>query len=94
MLLGASAWPAPEVDVSAGTSPDGLTTLGDLLSGASPFKESARRMAVSVGLVDASQQILGPYSDIAARVTDALYEAVLPGSRSATLYWPLLGKIR
>ena len=61
-----------------------------MLNGASPFKESARRMAANAGLADASQHLLGPYSDIAARVTDALYEAVLPGARSGTLYWPLL----
>lgn len=47
-------------------------------------------MAMSVGLADTTRQILGPFSDIAAGVADALYEAILPGSHASTLYWPLL----
>jgi sterol desaturase/sphingolipid hydroxylase (fatty acid hydroxylase superfamily) len=64
--------------------------LDGLLSGASPFKESARHLALSTGLADVSDRILGPFSDMAARTADALYEAALPSSRSGTLYWPLL----
>ena len=75
---------------STGAVPHDTGLLDTVLSGSSPFKESARHMAASVGLTDASNRILGPYSDIAAHVADALYEAVLPGSRSGTLHWPLL----
>jgi sterol desaturase/sphingolipid hydroxylase (fatty acid hydroxylase superfamily) len=67
-----------------------MALLDAVLSGTSPFKESARQLAVSVGLATTGNRILGPYSDIAAHVADALYEAVLPGSRSGTLHWPLL----
>jgi sterol desaturase/sphingolipid hydroxylase (fatty acid hydroxylase superfamily) len=87
---------APLVAVGAG-APDAqpaasreFAVLDGLLSGASPFKESARHMALDAGLADFSDRILGPFSDIAARTADALYEAVLPSSRSGTLHWPLL----
>jgi sterol desaturase/sphingolipid hydroxylase (fatty acid hydroxylase superfamily) len=77
-------------DTQPAAAPQNMALLDGALSGTSPFKESARHMAVSVGLENLSNRILGPYSDIAAHVTDALYEAVLPGSRSGTLHWPLL----
>jgi sterol desaturase/sphingolipid hydroxylase (fatty acid hydroxylase superfamily) len=85
------AAPAAELGVAHPTaSPSNIAVLGGLLSGASPFKESASHMAVSAGLADFSKRTLGPYSEIADRIADALYEAVLPSSRSGTLHWPLL----
>lgn len=64
--------------------------LDAVLSGDSPFKSSASQFAADSGLYGASDRILGPYSGIANQVADALYEAILPGARSASLYWPLL----
>lgn len=72
------------------TRPRNIAVLDGVLDGASPFKDSARHIAVRAGLADFSRSTLGPYSEIAARVADALYEAVLPSSRSGTLHWPLL----
>jgi hypothetical protein len=77
-------------DAQPAAAPKNMALLDAVLSGTSPFKESARQLAVSVGLATTGNRILGPYSDIAAHVADALYEAVLPGSRSGTLHWPLL----
>src|ERR1700722_8600665 len=77
--------------LSAGSVSVAVSRVGaGILSGASPFKESARHMAVSAGLADFGKRTLGPYSEVATRIADALYEAVLPSSRSGTLHWPLL----
>jgi hypothetical protein len=80
----------PSGDPESAAAPQNLALLDAALSGTSPFKESARHLAVSAGLDNISNRIMGPYSDIAAHVADALYEAILPGSRSGTLHWPLL----
>ncbi|MGA2399211.1 MAG: sterol desaturase family protein [Steroidobacteraceae bacterium] len=86
-----TAIPAADPGVAQPTAwPRNIEILDGLLSGASPFKESARHIAVSAGLADFSKRTLGPYSEIAARIADVVYEAVLPSSRSGTLHWPLL----
>ncbi len=36
------------------------------------------------------EEILGPFSDIASQVAEALLNAVHPTSQSNTLWWPLL----
>jgi hypothetical protein len=59
-------------DAQPAAAPQNMALLDAVLSGNSPFKASARHMAVSVGLENLSNRILGPYSDIAAHVTDAL----------------------
>lgn len=61
-----------------------------MLSGESPFRDSIRRQIEQTGIAQANEEILGPYSDIAARVATALYTAVLPEARKSSLHWALL----
>ena len=64
--------------------------MADELSGQSPFKEEVRQFVEETGVVESAEEILGPFSDLAGRVADALYDAVLPGPQTNSLYWPLL----
>jgi len=60
------------------------------LSGDSPFKEAVRLQLERSGITQASEEILGPFSDISARIATAIYTAVLPEARKSSLHWAIL----
>jgi len=64
--------------------------LARVLSGASPYWDALGQQVEQSGVARANQEILGPFSDIAARVAAALYTAVLPEARESSLHWALL----
>lgn len=78
--------------LAAASEPDkGLAAASPaLLTGESPFKAAIARWAVDSGIARSTDRALGPYSDLAKRVADSLYESVMPGSRTSSLHWPLL----
>ena len=61
-----------------------------MLSTESPLKEEVEQLLESSGVKEASAEILGPFSDLANRISEALWLAVLPGSTTNSLWWPLL----
>jgi sterol desaturase/sphingolipid hydroxylase (fatty acid hydroxylase superfamily) len=88
-----SAAPAPSTAETRAPRPAPSTDRGLLaaaLSGQSPFKEDAKRAAIALGLAPRAGEVQGPFTELEARVADALYESILPGARSGTLHWPLL----
>jgi len=50
--------------------------MADLISDKSPFKEEVQQFLEESGIRDTSGEILGPFSDIANRVAQALWDAV------------------
>ena len=70
--------------------PEPTAATAQWLSGASPFKAQLADALSEAGVVRMSEQVLGPFSDLAGRIADALYESVLPGARTSSLHWPLL----
>jgi len=64
--------------------------MADLLSPESPFKEEVQRYLQESGIGEKADGILGPFSDIANQVADALWDALLPGSPFSSLSWELL----
>jgi len=64
--------------------------MADIISPESPFKEEVQQYLEESGVKEKSDEILGPFSDIANQVAEALWNAVLPGSPGASLSWELL----
>jgi sterol desaturase/sphingolipid hydroxylase (fatty acid hydroxylase superfamily) len=64
--------------------------MADLLSPESPFKEEVQQYLAESGIKDRADETLGPFSDIANQVADALWNALLPGSPFSSLSWELL----
>ncbi len=63
--------------------------MADVLDGKGPFKEEMEQFVQESGLQEKSEEILGPFSDIANRIAEAVWNAVFPGS-TTTLWWPML----
>lgn len=61
-----------------------------LLSGKGPFKEEVQQLVEESGVAESAEEILGPFSDIASSVAEALWDAVLPSSTTNSLHWPFL----
>lgn len=61
-----------------------------MLSTESPLKAEVEELLESSGVKEASAEILGPFSDLANRISEALWLAALPGSTTNSLWWPLL----
>lgn len=64
--------------------------MAQLISDKSPFKDDVQLFLEQSGIEEKSGEILGPFSDIANHVAEALWDAVLPGSPGASLSWELL----
>jgi sterol desaturase/sphingolipid hydroxylase (fatty acid hydroxylase superfamily) len=64
--------------------------MAEILTGESPFKEEAQRLIEETGAVESANEILGPFSDIAASITEALWDSFLPSSQTNSLHWPYL----
>ena len=64
--------------------------MADVLEGDGPFKEEVKQFLEESGIAEASEEILGPFSDITNRVGEALLNAVFPSSTMSSLWWPLL----
>lgn len=64
--------------------------MADLISPKSPFKEEVQKFLEDSGIKAKSEEILGPFSDIANQVADAVWNALLPGSPFSSLSWELL----
>lgn len=77
-------------DVAVAPVPAAAESAAALLSGDSPFKADIVHVLADLGVPSRSEQILGPFSDVASRIGDALYESILPGARTSSLHWPLL----
>jgi sterol desaturase/sphingolipid hydroxylase (fatty acid hydroxylase superfamily) len=63
--------------------------MADVLDGKGPFKEEMAQFVQESGLKEASEEILGPFSDIANRVAESVWNAIFPGA-TTTLWWPML----
>lgn len=61
-----------------------------MISSDSPFKTEVEALLEESGVKASSAEILGPFSDLANGVSEALWLAVLPGSTTNSLWWPLL----
>jgi sterol desaturase/sphingolipid hydroxylase (fatty acid hydroxylase superfamily) len=79
----AIVWPYPHLD----SAPAAFT---DSLAGQSPASKAINEISDRLTLDPASKKIIGPFSDMAGRVADSLYNAVLPGLNSS-LHWAYLG---
>ena len=72
------------------TLPAGPSSLGGTrLTGESPFKRDVEQFSGKSGLVRSGREILGPFADVAGKMADSLYGAVLPPAKSS-LHWPFL----
>ncbi|HEX9707732.1 MAG TPA: hypothetical protein VGA24_08870, partial [Steroidobacteraceae bacterium] len=89
LVLIAGAWSIGLLQFGAGPAAD-PQPLARVLSGSSPFWDSLGQQLEQSGVARANEEILGPFSDIAARVAAALYTAVLPEARESSLHWALL----
>lgn len=63
--------------------------MADLLDGKGPFEDEVQQFIAESGIRETSEEILGPFSDIANRIVEAVWNAVFPSS-SSSLWWPLL----
>ena len=61
-----------------------------MISSESPFKAEVEELLEASGVKGSSAEILGPFSDLANGISEALWLAVLPGSTTNSLWWPLL----
>lgn len=89
LLVVAGAWSSGMLHVGA-TPMAAPQPLAGALSGDSPFKETVRLQLERSGIAQASEEILGPFSDISARIATAIYTAVLPEARKSSLHWAIL----
>ncbi len=89
LVLVAGAWSIGLIQFGAEPGTE-TQPLARLLSGESPFAESVRQQLEQSGIARASEEILGPFSDISAHVAAALYTAVLPEASESSLHWALL----
>ncbi len=64
--------------------------MADVISPESPFKEDVKRFLEESGVREKSEEILGPFSDMANQVAEAVWDALLPGSPFSSLSWELL----
>ncbi len=64
--------------------------MADIISPESPFKKEVIEYLDRSGIKDQSAEILGPFTDIAHQIAEALWNAFLPGSPGASLSWELL----
>ena len=64
--------------------------MADLLSLKSPFKEEVQQHLEETGIKERTDEILGPFSDVANQVADGIWNALLPGSPFSSLSWELL----
>lgn len=64
--------------------------MADLISPNSPFKEDVQRFLEESGIKESSDEILGPFSDLANRIAEVLWHAIFPSSTTNSLWWPLL----
>lgn len=88
-ILVAGAWSIGLLQ--SGTEPEANRgPLAELLSGESPFRDEIRQQVKETGIARVNEEILGPFSDISARVAGALYTAVLPEASESSLHWVLL----
>ena len=63
--------------------------MAEPLDGQGPFKEEVQKFVEESGIKESSEEILGPFSDIAQQIAAAVWNAVFPGSTSS-LWWPML----
>ena len=61
-----------------------------MISGESLFKQEIEQFLEESGVREASAEILGPFSDIANRISEAVWVSAFPGSTTNSLWWPLL----
>ena len=61
-----------------------------MISSESPFKAEVEELLEASGVKASSAEILGPFSDLANRISEAVWLAVFPGSTTNSLSWPLL----
>lgn len=87
VLAGARSIGLLHFESVSGTNPPALTRL---LSGESPFQDAIQRQLERSGVTRASDEILGPFSDITAHVAAAIYTAALPEASESSLHWALL----
>ena len=64
--------------------------MADLLSLKSPFKEEVQQYLEETGAKERTEEILGPFSDVANQVADGIWNALLPGAPFSSLSWELL----
>ena len=64
--------------------------MANLLSPKSPFKEEVQQYLEETGIKERTDEILGPFSDVANQVADRIWNALLPGSPFSSLSWELL----
>ena len=61
--------------------------MAQVLSPESPFKEEVQAYLEESGVKEATDEILGPFSDITNQVLEAMWNALLPGSPFSSLSW-------
>jgi len=61
-----------------------------ILTGESPFKEDLKILLNDAGVTSASEQVLGPFTEITQAVGEAILDGFLPASTTNSLHWPFL----
>lgn len=61
-----------------------------MISSDSPFKAEVEELLEASGVKASSAEILGPFSDLANRISEAVWLVVFPGATTNSLWWPLL----